>query len=103
MLVNHSVHYKGKSGHQNCIYWRKLVLTREFNNLMDKWFLYVSCTHNFEHNILAKMCGLFTSLYGNPKNSTVVASAKVTVIQIKTQTISNLKLCNLFFLLAGVQ
>lgn len=70
---------------------------------MDKWFLYISHTHNFDPNILAKMCGLYASFYGNPKNSTVDASAKVTVIQIKTQTISNLKLCNLFFLLAGVQ
>ena len=87
----------------------KLVLNGEFNNPMDKWFLYISHTHNFEPIILVKKCGLYTSFYGNPKNSTVDASAKVTVIQLKSQTIYNMKsvvmfiLCNLFFLLSGVQ
>jgi len=81
----------------------KLVPNREFNNPMDKWFLYIGHTHNFEPIILAKKCGLYTSFYGNPKNSTVDARAKVTVIQLKSQTIYNMKsvvmfiLCNLFF------
>ena len=56
LLSNHAVLHKGKSGHHNCIDWRKTCPHGQV-------VLYISRTHDFEPNVSAKKCSLYTSFY----------------------------------------
>ena len=59
LLSNHAVVFKGTSGHQNYIVWRKTCPQARVQQPHGQ-MVCISWVHDFEPNISAKTCGLYT-------------------------------------------